>query len=152
MTRKRSTEELRQLSRMAGLMSAAQATPEERSDRGRRSVQSQITKKVDPDGTLQQRNPHEFAIKYDLTMKAHMAMMAAAHTRKAEERRAAKIAKYGEFVLVRACPMCNEEIGKPIPTGYLVEPCIYHWFAAKRAAFGALLDSAAEVAAAAIAS
>jgi hypothetical protein len=51
-SRKRSPEEQRLLSRMGGLLSAAQATPEQRSDRGRRSVRSQITKKVDPDVAL----------------------------------------------------------------------------------------------------
>ena len=50
------------------------------------------------------------------------------------------------FVLVVACPDCNAEAGYDIPNGYKQELCVFHWFAARRAAFGAVLDDAADAA------
>jgi hypothetical protein len=105
-----------------------------------------ITKRADPDGTLQRTDPREFERRYELEKKAWMAMMGAAHSAKAAEKRAAKAQRYGPLFVMTACPTCNAELGYAVPTGVKQELCVFHWFAAKAQQFGAVLDDAADAA------
>jgi hypothetical protein len=138
----RSPEERRLQAQAAAYWGAAVSTPEQKKAQGRAGHRAVITRRVDPDGTLARSDPGEFARRYALAEKALLAEMNAAHSRKAAEKRMAKMLHYAPLVLLSACPVCNAEAGLSVPTGYKQELCVAHWLVEKAERFGAILDEA----------
>jgi hypothetical protein len=143
---KRSPAEQLLLSRQGGYLSNARMSPEQKKAQAARGLRLQISRMVDPDGTLERSNPREFERQYELVKKARMAELGARHSAKAAERRAQKEealrAMYQPMCLLTGCPACNEAAGYIIPLGYHQELCVGHWLAEQQARVNALLDEA----------